>query len=205
MAVVLAVGILLVIRFACHGKPTTPTPERFLVTEVIDGDTFRIASGDQVRLANIDTPEYGEVLFEEATLMLQSLLAGETVRMEFADERRDKYGRLVGHVFVDTFFVEERLVRAGLAYVLLFDEQDREQTQVQRLLAAQSRAIDEKIGLWAIEHELEPYYLAAPNGFRLHRPWCETVTDWSLENVRVFHSRSEALRDGLAPCRRCRP
>ena len=179
--------------------------ERLSVIEVIDGDTVRLKGGDKLRLANIDTPEKGELFYEEATRFLEELVLGKTIHIEFAHKRRDKYGRLLGYMYVDSVFVGQEILRNGLGYILLFKKNDYDRPQVKILLSAQRRAMEEKVGLWSLERELEEYYLAKTSRFRFHRPSCRSVKNWKPGTYRIFKTREDALYEGLTPCRRCRP
>jgi len=72
-----------------------------VVDWVIDGDTFDTTSGDRVRLADIDAPEYGEPGYYDAKNFLISLVYGKTVHLDIDDVyETDKYGRLVCVVYV---------------------------------------------------------------------------------------------------------
>jgi len=93
-----------------------PSPVRsFLVTRVIDGDTLELASGQDVRLVGIDTPEVGECGYDKATANLAYLVAGKQVRLTRSDEDRDRYGRLLRYVNVGDVDAGLRLIKNGLA------------------------------------------------------------------------------------------
>ena len=101
---------------------------------VTDGDTVRLSWVDlgfsmklhnvAVRIAEIDTPEsrinlkrYPERTAEKelglkAKARLKELLVGD-VRLQSLE--RDKYGRVLGHLFVDGINVSDILIREGLA------------------------------------------------------------------------------------------
>jgi len=203
--IIAVVLILVIVRISRHRETDLANSGRFRVVKIIDGDTFMIASGDKVRLANIDTPEFGEPGFEEATVGLERLIAGKEVRVEFKDRTRDKYGRLVGYVYVDdTVFVGCRMIHQGLGYVYLLSRDEFERPEVGRLIAAQREALDKKLGLWAFEHEPEPYYVST-NGIRLHRPGCSYIRNIPADKLIRYDTREEAFRQGLSPCRGCRP
>jgi endonuclease YncB( thermonuclease family) len=82
--------------------PTTtaaPAVQALTVTEVIDGDTVDLSSGERVRIIGIDTPERGDCGFDQATAHLSSLVAGKTVTlMPGARDDVDRYGRLLRYV-----------------------------------------------------------------------------------------------------------
>jgi len=68
---------------------------------VIDGDTFDTTSGDRIRLADIDAPEYGESGYYDAKQCLENLIEGKTVYLDIDDiYETDPYGRLVCVVYV---------------------------------------------------------------------------------------------------------
>lgn len=102
-------------------------PAKFSATvvEVIDGDTIVVQFADAnvatVRILGVDTPEtkHPEVGVEcfgpEASAYAQSRLAGRAVRVEFDREIRDKYGRLLAHVWIDGSRFGDELLRNGLA------------------------------------------------------------------------------------------
>ena len=83
----------------------------FRVRHVIDGDTIELSNGEKVRYIGIDTPEarhrignkwvYGpEPYAEEAARENRKLVEGKKVRLEYDEEKRDKYGRLLAYVYV---------------------------------------------------------------------------------------------------------
>ena len=73
-------------------------------------------------MLSIDTPEKGEPLYEEAGEYLRSLTLGKKARIEYAGNRRDKYGRLLGYLYIDSILVNAEIVNAGLAHLYLFKD-----------------------------------------------------------------------------------
>ena len=49
--------------------------ERAIVIRVIDGDTVELENEERVRLLGIDTPERGQMLFDEATDFLKEMIS----------------------------------------------------------------------------------------------------------------------------------
>src|SRR5215213_4702317 len=83
---------------------------RARVLRVIDGDTIEVDLGgreEHVRYIGIDTPESAipgepvECFGKEAAAANEDLVDGETVRLVFDAERRDRYGRLLAYVYAD--------------------------------------------------------------------------------------------------------
>jgi len=100
-----------------------------VVSWVIDGDTFDVTSGDRIRLADVDTPEYYEEGYDEARDFLISLAQCKTVYLDIDDiHRTDIYGRLVCVVYVDynsthLMNVNKALLEEGFAVVTDYDNE----------------------------------------------------------------------------------
>lgn len=123
----------------------------FRVAKVIDGDTIELTNGKRVRYIGIDTPErypprgpqyYGE----EAKEANRMLVEGKKVRLEWDVIKRDKYGRLLAYVFVDTIFVNAELLRFGHAKVYFIPPNVRYRTLFAKL---EAEACSTQQGLWA--------------------------------------------------------
>ncbi len=109
------------------GEPATYSA---LVIETIDGDTIVVRFADDstetVRILGVDTPETVhptigvECFGPEAKAATHDRLLGARVRLELDLEHRDRYGRLLAHVWLDGELYGETLLRDGLAewYVL---------------------------------------------------------------------------------------
>ena len=85
----------------------------------MDGDAIDVESLDggtvRVRLLCIDTPERGQPGFKEATWFLRELVEGREVRLEMDPEHddRDRFGRLLRHVWIDGRNVQVLIIEAG--------------------------------------------------------------------------------------------
>lgn len=105
--------------------------ERAQVVKVIDGDTLDVrydGSKHRIRLLNVDTPETKdpnkavECLGPEATAYLERQLEpGDTVRLEFDEDRYDRYDRELAGVFEDDLLVNAEIARRGLGVPALFE------------------------------------------------------------------------------------
>lgn len=176
------------------------------VVRVIDGDTVELSNGEKLRLLGIDTPERAEPYYDEARALLARLVGGEPVTIEYAARRRDKYGRLLGYLYLDdTLLVNRVLLDSGLAYVYLFRDTDAGTGVTAALLSAQRSAIDRGAGFYTIPRTPEPEYIARRTSYRFHRPACPTLQSLNPGTSRSFPTREDALYEGLSPCRRCKP
>lgn len=125
--------------------------ETAVVVFVTDGDTIVVEiDGRQSRLRyiGIDTPEVHptlEFLGQEATGRNQELVAGKTLTLFRDQSETDRYGRLLRYVVADGVFVNQVLVREGLA-----DAKDyRPDTACSfELQAAEDQARRENLGIW---------------------------------------------------------
>ena len=84
-----------------------------LVTEVIDGDTFRIGNRQTIRFYSVDAPELGNCYGEEAKEALTKKILGKKVIIK--SPRTDYYKRVQAYVYVDGEFVNEYMVKNGFA------------------------------------------------------------------------------------------
>jgi micrococcal nuclease len=115
------------------------------VVRVIDGDTLKVRyKGEEERiwLIGIDTPESGankkarrdtvgtgddiQLIIsqgKEATSYVKGLVKPEdSIRIEFDVQDRNKYGRLLGYVYLsDGRMLNEEIVRAGYASLAPYD------------------------------------------------------------------------------------
>ncbi len=105
------------------------------LVRVIDGDTIVVeADGteERVRLLNIDTPETVsphtpvECGGPEASEAIRGLLSpGDVVVLEFDQEQRDRYGRLLAGVFTTELFINEQMALQGWGEPVYFAPNDR--------------------------------------------------------------------------------
>jgi micrococcal nuclease len=134
-------------------------PDEGVVAKVVDGDTVDVVVGgseQRVRLLNIDTPESVDparpvgCLALEATAFLRGLLpVGAPVRLEYDDVRTDRYDRTLAGIFTtDGALVNAEIARAGLAAVVVFDDNDRFLPPVE---AARGEAEAASVGLYSAD------------------------------------------------------
>ncbi|QTL99712.1 nuclease [Iocasia frigidifontis] len=100
--------------------------DRVFIDYVYDGDTVRTADGERIRLIGLDTPEMnweeGEAEFyaREAFEYTKKKLLGHNVYLEYDQEKRDKYNRILAYLFLaDGSFFNRKLLEEGYASLLL--------------------------------------------------------------------------------------
>ena len=122
------------------------------VVRVKDGDSLVIDSGGRqvdVRLADIDAPEYRQPRGDEARTVLQSLVEGRDVQLRLVGG--DAYRRIVAHVSVDGVDVNAEMVRRGLAWVR------RSYDPAPLLVRHEDEARAAQRGLWADADSTPPW------------------------------------------------
>jgi len=139
------------------------------VISVVDGDTLKVnykGKEESVRLIGIDAPETrpnkkarndaqrsGEdlktitAMGKEATNYAKSLVRpGDTVKMEFDAQKRDKYGRLLAYIYLSNGkMLNEEIVKAGYANLMTVPPNVKYQG---RFLEAYREARESRDGLW---------------------------------------------------------
>jgi micrococcal nuclease len=125
--------------------------DKVYAKEVLDGDTFKLDSGETVRLAEVNAPELDECYGPEAKAALTKVLAGKPLRLIRDEVDGDKFGRYLRIVQLDPSSPKER---APIVQELLAERGFLEysphgnrayQESIERLI---SRARERGAGLW---------------------------------------------------------
>ncbi|MGO1524027.1 MAG: thermonuclease family protein [Nesterenkonia sp.] len=141
----------------------SPDAEAATVVRVVDADTIvveRAGVEERVRLLNIDTPETVHPNEEvecggpQASERISELVEpGDVVVLEFDQEVRDQYDRLLAGVYVDDVFINERLAREGWGEPAHYAPNDRFLEQIE---AAWESAEAEEVGVFSQELDCAP-------------------------------------------------
>ncbi len=120
------------------------------VVKVKDGDSIVVLRDtekrqSEVRLAGIDAPEFAQPWGRESRAALKRLLQGKTVRVEVTD--KDRYGRLVGKVYLGRAYVNAAMTESGNAWAFARYLPDRQ------IRAGQDAARAANRGLWSLPPE----------------------------------------------------
>lgn len=155
-------------------SPTVASPnsrdrETDTVIQIVDGDTLTIqrnGRAEKIRLIGIDAPESsvnnktkkdasrgnGDIdtitkMGKEATRFVKKIVKpGDPVKIEFDKQTRDKYGRLLGYVYLSNGkMLNEEIVKAGYANLLTYPPNVKYQD---RFLKAYREARENSRGLW---------------------------------------------------------
>jgi micrococcal nuclease len=154
----------------------------FKVTNVIDGDTIYIDTGEKVRLICIDTSESGEAGYQEAKEFLQDLILYKEVKLTKDVSETDKYGRLLRYIYTkDGAFVNELIALEGYGRAYPYPP---DTALCSKIIEAENIAKSQKIGIWAGE-EIE--YEEGPS-----KSDTEYVCDSNIYNCDDFITHAEA-------------
>lgn len=125
------------------------------VVEILNTESLLLEDGRAIRLIGALAPRtqtrWAETMDLKETVVtgLKERLLGTQVRLRFGGRERDRYGRLLTHVFVesddDPVWVQEALIRDGLAMAYSFADN---RACLRRLLKAEAQAREENAGLW---------------------------------------------------------
>jgi micrococcal nuclease len=160
---------------ALFPAPTAASPNSHergadTIIQIVDGDTLTIqhnGRAEKIRLIGIDAPESninnktkkdaargnGDIdtitkMGKEATRFVKKIVKpGDPVTIEFDKQTRDKYGRLLGYVYLaNGKMLNEEIVKAGYANLLTYPPNVKYQD---RFLKAYREARENSRGLWA--------------------------------------------------------
>jgi len=120
---------------------------------VIDGRTFTLDDGREVRLAAIEVPPPEGSPGAAAKAALDALIGGDDIVLRRADMATDRYGRLVAYAYAvrdgDELFAQGELIASGFARV---GDHVGSRTCALELLKSEHAARAAKLGLWADSH-----------------------------------------------------
>ncbi|MBU7018359.1 MAG: thermonuclease family protein [Theionarchaea archaeon] len=122
----------------------TFTGDTLICTFVIDGDTFKLETGETVRLIGIDAPELSQPGGEKSREYLAHLILNKGVTLEKGYEDRDKYNRLLRFVYIDDLCINEEMIRQGYAEARYLTDSIREY-----YIQLEMEAETAKAGLWS--------------------------------------------------------
>ncbi|MBW6467676.1 MAG: thermonuclease family protein [Coriobacteriia bacterium] len=202
------------------------------VTRVVDGDTIVVKMPDgtdeKIRFIGVDTPESTnqiEPYGKEASGYTANALSGKTIYLETDAELRDRYGRMLAHVWLSEpsvvddssirqYLFNAHLVLAGYANLMTIPPNVK---YVDYLKTYEAEARQASAGLWAPEPQVKTpaspsapsgtaaAYIANKNTMKFHYAGCSSVNDMNESNKVPYDSRDKAVADGYVPCKRCNP
>lgn len=127
------------------------------VVGIADGDTLTLLVDKQqhkIRLEGIDAPEAKQDFGTKAKQALSGYAFGKATTIEYL--KSDRYGRILGQVFVDGQWINRQLVADGMAWHFI------RYNKSPLLAAAELEAREAKRGLWADGNAIPPWDFRSP-------------------------------------------
>jgi endonuclease YncB( thermonuclease family) len=150
---------ILAVSFLCCIALYAPADIVGRVVSVTDGDTIKVLDANQVqykvRLTGIDAPERKQPYSTASRKHLASLVEGRQVVVE--SSRSDRYGRILGKVWVEDIDVNLEQVRAGYAWWYRYYSKEQPSADRTSYELAEDTAKEQNSGLWAAPNPVTPY------------------------------------------------
>jgi endonuclease YncB( thermonuclease family) len=204
---------VVVVALALPSQPSTDPPKPFTgkVVGVTDGDTITVLHDRQphkIRLEGIDAPESGQAFGTKAKQVLSAKIFDKEVKIVWRS--RDKYKRILGHVYDGEKNINLEMVKEGYAWHYVRYSKDAE------LAKAEREAKEAKRGLWADAKPIPPWEFRHPKKGKESAP--ATFTVYVTRSGKSYHldgcrhlakskmplSLDEALKK-YKPCSVCNP
>lgn len=161
-----ALLFLTTLSIGCEVKQITKAPSTYKVTNVVDGDTLDLSTGEKVRLLGIDAPEANQPGGDIARAFLEKLVLNKEVVLKKDVTDKDKYGRLLRFVYVGDTFVNAEMIKRGYAIPRFYPPDERYKEQFEKL---RDEAEKNKRGLWALG-VFQPKQLTPPSSIPPTQP-----------------------------------
>jgi len=125
------------------------------IVEILNTESLLLEDGRAIRLVGALAPQTetrwarAMGLEEKVVDALQAQILGKEVRLRIGERERDRYGRLLTHVYVesggDEIWVQDAMISAGMAMAYSFADN---RSCVRRLQKAEAKAREAGAGLW---------------------------------------------------------
>jgi len=125
------------------------------IVEILNTESLLLEDGRAIRLVGALAPQTetrwarAMGLEEKVVDALQAQVLGKEVRLRIGKRERDRYGRLLTHVYVesggDEIWVQDAMISAGMAMAYSFADN---RSCVRRLQKAEAKAREAGAGLW---------------------------------------------------------
>ncbi|MFO7801732.1 MAG: thermonuclease family protein [Desulfovermiculus sp.] len=178
---------------------------------VVDGDTIILHNGQTVRLMGLDAPELsredqpGQYYAQQSRERAFRLM--DQTQVVVHPQGVDRFDRLVARVHLaDGTWVGKALVAGGAAFV--YPSSEKNPTPDTRLLSAQRRAMERKLGFWKTLLSLPragDIYIGNQRSKKFHSRGCSFGQSIYADNRRPFTTLEQAFYAGYAPGRCCTP
>ena len=152
--------IILFFLFSCSGKKKNfhlNEEINYKVVRIVDGDTYVLEDDNgtkgKIRIIGADTPETKhpkkgkEPFGPEATEFAKKYLANKVVQLKFEKGKRDRYKRVLAHVYINDIHFNKMLIDSGYAKSSFYAPNYAFKEVFE---ASEHRAKQSKTGIWGI-------------------------------------------------------
>lgn len=146
----------------------------YKVVSVQDGDTFSATDGNvtfRVRIAAMDAPEKEQAYGKMAKYRLEAILKDQSVTITPVGKGYDKYGRVLGRVFLNGEDISLQMIQEGLATYYrpschdYPEDKKKYDYDPQKYVEAEQLAKSEGKNIWSSSRSVLPCrYRRAENG-----------------------------------------
>ena len=176
---------------------------------VVDGDTIVLDGDEKVRLIGVDTPETKDprkpvqYFGQEANEFTKRMVEGKKVRLEYDQDKTDKYGRTLAYIYLeDRTFLNAEIIKQGygFAYTKFPFKHLEEFRQYEKEARENGR------GLWSPKDKKKPevsedtIVYVTKTGKKYHTGGCRY-----LSKSRIPITIKDAIQRGYTPCSVCSP
>jgi micrococcal nuclease len=141
-----------VLLAGCGADGSVCGPTSGVVSNVVDGDTIDLESGERIRYLLVDTPESTngatDCFGQNAKTFNSDLVLGKEVTLVYDVECTDRFGRLLAYVSVGGTEVNSLLVERGYACVLHIPPDGDDRVDEFQALEDEAKANDR--GMWGL-------------------------------------------------------
>lgn len=139
------------------------------VVGVADGDTITVLDAQntqhKIRLQGIDAPEKAQPFGNKSKQSLHEMVHGKQVLVDY--QKKDKYGRVVGKVLLNSVDVCLEQVKRGMAWHYKQFANEQSKTDQEGYAQAELTAQAQSIGLWKEKSPTPPWLFRKPTGAKI--------------------------------------
>ena len=163
------------------------------VNRIIDGDTIEVTINNEkyaVRYIGIDTPEIGEIGFDEAAKTNSELVLNKTVVLIRDVSDKDRYNRLLRYVVTESDFINYKIVSSGWAKATPYTP---DVSCSNYFYEAEEKSARLNLGLWKIETEQALAEIQQPVLEETQPPVLEEVAEEEDEITPTLEMEEEVI------------
>ncbi len=161
------------------------------VVGIVDGDTIKVLEYQEdgskklykIRLSNIDAPEKRQDFGKKSKKILSDLLFKKWIYVDTST--KDRYGRYIGTVYVDSININHEMVKRGLAWVY------RKYCNDDYYYILEKEARDNYLGIWSQPDPIAPWDFRHKKGKIYTKPYQQNTYKSSVSKQSIIIRKNE--------------